>query len=127
MQNNSEKVIKFSKNSMSVIKDLFLEFNMAFLIKSYIIGCILFYFSYIKSETFELPLALINLILFPFANLVWNGIYNTLFGGVRFVINIFVLIILVIVKYIFIYTSAVLIAPIGIIYLYFCSKNRKQI
>ena len=81
MQNNSEKVIKFSKNSMTVIKDLFLEFNMAFLIKSYIIGCILFYFSYIKSEAFELPLALINLILFPFANLVWNGIYNTLFGG----------------------------------------------
>jgi hypothetical protein len=68
---------------------------------------------------FAIILIAINALLYPYARYVYESTINYLMGDTLFVFNIFFLMIAKLMTIAFCFGAAILIAPIGLIYLYF--------
>lgn len=111
---------------MNTIRNIFGQFNLSYLIKSYIISAIMTYVCwnhvFVDNPSFPKFLLIINLLLFPFATIIYDTIVDLLSGGTVFILPIPILIFYKLFKILFLYMFAILLAPIGIIFLYIRSR-----
>ncbi|HHY71929.1 MAG TPA: hypothetical protein GX497_01605 [Bacillus bacterium] len=111
---------------MNVIKNIFVQFNLSYLIKSYIISIAMTYITwgyiFVGDPSIPKIFFIANLILFPFATIIYDTVIDMLFGGNVILLPAPVLIIYKIIKIYFLYMLAILLAPIGIIFLYIRSR-----
>lgn len=117
--------------AFQILKKLFVGINPRFLFKSYIIAGIIFYFICTNSNeigynSFEVLYSFLCFLIFPFSHIVWNDLISTLFGNTLFVLHPAIMIILALIKYLILYVGAVLIAPIGIIYILINQKYHSK-
>ena len=73
-------------------------------------------------------LAVLNTFLFPYARFVWDSIVDFILGDNHFILGGNVLLFSMFLKLIillFIWYFAIIIAPIGLLYLFFASKNNQ--
>ncbi len=109
---------------LNIVKNLFLGMKPGFILKSYIFAGIIFYFTVIKAnQPFLMSVYLfLCLLVFPFANLIWNDLAITLFGNTFLIMNPILMFSFKLIKYLFLYAFALFIAPLGIIYIIFNQK-----
>ncbi|WP_066229025.1 hypothetical protein [Metabacillus fastidiosus] len=109
---------------------LFNGIDRGYLIKSYIVAVI---FTYLLWQTQEgnhsLTLIIfcgVNLILFPFASVVWDDLISLMTGGMVVILPLPFLIIWKLIKIFLLYTFTIIIAPIGIIYILLANRLRNK-
>jgi hypothetical protein len=68
----------------------------------------------------------INLILFPFATVVWDDLISLMTGGMVFILPLPIMLIWKVVKIALLYMFTIVIAPIGIIYILLSNKLRNR-
>jgi hypothetical protein len=125
---NQEPIsLKHNKENMSsIFARTFGALNRKYYLSQFMIGGTLAAIFIIKmnSGTHSLPifaiiLIAINALLYPYARYVYESTINYLMGDTLFVFNIFFLMIAKLMTIAFCFGAAILIAPIGLIYLYF--------
>ncbi|MDY5051343.1 MAG: hypothetical protein SPF17_07955 [Candidatus Mucispirillum faecigallinarum] len=113
---------------LKFIKDTFSSLTISFLIKNYFFGIIIYaifmYPIFDKSinETIAYDSVIfftINLILYPFATLIWEELRNMFLGNTMFITQIHVLFIVKIVIKFMVFLMSIIIGPLGILYLWY--------
>lgn len=116
---------------MTLLDRTFGELRPRFLTRSYLIaasfmGLIIWIFfqshTPIASAVPMLTVYAVSTLLFPFAKLVWNEVRDFLVCDTFFIANAFVVLFTKFVVNLFLWSFAILIAPIGIGYLWFRSR-----
>lgn len=102
----------------------------SYLIKQYIF-CAIFYsimlYAGIASTGIRMMAFLtINLVAYPFAMFVYDSIIDVLLGDRVLISNIVLVVVWGIIKVMIIFAFSILIAPFGILYLYFTNRHRYQ-
>lgn len=116
---------------MNLIKKIFSGVDRQYLVKSYIISFLFTAFLVnLSSEGAGYPmppvLLIISMVLFPFAAIVWDDLMNTLMGGHVIVLPLIFLVMWKMMKILFLFMFSILIAPIGILYIYFANGYHKK-
>lgn len=118
---------------MEAIKRIVGTVDRTYLVRAYIIGGIFFvlWFLFIKAGAQDpigfviyILLGLITTALFPFAKLTWDELWRFAFGNTMFILPIIFLYPAKIVINALLWIFAFLIAPLGILYLAF--RTRQQ-
>ncbi|AIC94443.1 hypothetical protein [Shouchella lehensis] len=103
-----------------------------YLIKSYIFGALIFsMFLYVLMLTGDFHFIvflffLLNFFLFPFATVVWDDLIDLLLSGNQLLLPILFVIPWKMFKMIILYMFAIVIAPIGLIYIYISNGYYKK-
>lgn len=116
---------------MNLLKSIFGTIDRRYLVRAYVIGLAffaLFFITLVNSKsgtnpTFMIGFATVSLLLFPFAKLVWDELRNFIMGDTMIFQSISMHLIG---KYLVngvLFASAILIAPLGILYLWFRSRG----
>jgi len=111
---------------LKLIQRIFAGVNKSYLFKSYVISFIIggfFLYSGSFSDIVGVVWVIISTILFPFATIVWDDFINTMMNGYSFSFSIILMIIWKIAKVFILYIFAILIAPIGIIYILIATRK----
>lgn len=107
----------------------------SYLVRSYLIGLI--FFALIVVMTFGaenrsgtpiglLVYAALSTLLFPFAKLVWDELRDLAFGNNIVLMNAIFLFMLKLFINLFLWAFAIFVAPLGILYLWFRSRQPKM-
>ncbi|MEI3612599.1 hypothetical protein [Pseudogracilibacillus sp. SO30301A] len=111
---------------MSVFKNIYSQFNLKYLIKTYIIGIAFAYLAwnyiYEGGSTSIKIFIILSAILFPFATIIYDSVIDLFFGGLELRINILIFIGYKLFKIIMLFMFTIFIAPIGLIFLIVRSK-----
>ncbi|MFP3721964.1 hypothetical protein SFC57_24165 [Niallia circulans] len=114
---------------MLYITKLFNGIEKQYLIRTYIISIICTYLFWQTQEANHTLGLLIfcglNLILFPFATIVWDDFISLMTGGMVLILPLPIMIIWKLFKIAFLYIFTIVVAPIGIIYILLVNKLRK--
>jgi len=110
---------------MNVLRRIFAGVHRPYLIRAYMIGFL--FFALIGGMALNAKPANIGLIvtsalstlLFPFAKLVWDELRNLVLGNNMIIMPILVLFPLKLFVNAFLWGAAILVAPLGILYLWF--------
>ncbi|WP_055735281.1 MULTISPECIES: hypothetical protein [Bacillaceae] len=103
-----------------------------YLIKSYIFGALIFsMFLYVLMLTGDFHFIvflffLLNFFLFPFATVVWDDLIDLLLSGNQLLLPLLFVIPWKMFKMIILYMFAIVIAPIGLIYIYISNGYYKK-
>ena len=123
---------------MSFVSKIFSQVAVSYWVKSYIISAalttLIFYFGVYTVDhpletsdiIFRYSYLFLNLILFPFAAIVWDDLVYLIIGDTAFILPIPVLIAIKVTKVLALYFFAVLIAPFGILYLWIRSLRAER-
>ena len=66
-----------------------------------------------------------SLVLFPFATIVWDDFINTMMNGYTITLPIVFMLIWKLIKIMILYFFAAFIAPIGVLYILFITRNKR--
>ncbi|UXN04967.1 MULTISPECIES: hypothetical protein [unclassified Bartonella] len=128
---------------MQFVSKLFKSIDAAYLVRSYVIGAIwaaiFISMVFVLNKSGSMPIYgiitmivvyLINFLLFPFAKFVWDSIKDLFLGNYSFKFSFLLWLGLVvpakIIVNMLLFSAAILIAPIGIIYLALTNRGREQ-
>ncbi|MFD0872171.1 Uncharacterised protein [Chlamydia abortus] len=118
---------------LGLFKKLFLGVNTQYLVKSYLISiAVTGFFLYMNFEDQHSSSALLTVyfllagFLFPFAAVLWDDLINTLMGGYAIILALPLMVIWKLIKIMLLYLFSPLIAPIGMIYIYFANGYHKE-
>ena len=107
---------------MEFIKKIFGSIKTSYLIRAYILGGIftgLLIYPALQSNKGHLNIlyAIVCFILFPFSKLVYDEIKRVMLGNNIFIVNLIILLPMKFIINVLLYCFAIIIAPIGILYL----------
>ncbi|PAE96719.1 hypothetical protein CHH70_01030 [Shouchella clausii] len=111
---------------------LFNGIDRQYLVKSYIISIVCtFLFWQIQDGNQSLGLIIfcgINLVLFPFATVVWDDFISLMTGGISIELPLLIFLMWKVFKIAILYVFTIIIAPLGIIYVLIANKlgNRQR-
>lgn len=107
------------ENVKKIIKEIFSSVDRTFLFRQYFFAIVFFLIMMFGNfPSFSvLILLIINTILYPFARITFDSAFSFLIGNQIFILPIFLMFFIKIVKFILIYLFAIFIAPISIIYI----------
>lgn len=112
---------------MKALRTTFGQFDLSYLIKTYIFSIVLAYFFwnyvFVDGAISVKIFIIVNMILFPFATIIYDSLIELLFGGHVLVLPIIILILYKFIKLFFLYMTAIILAPIGFLFLYIRSKT----
>lgn len=115
MNIETKNKIKEKLNLAAILTfETFSGLRLSFILKSYIIGYLVFIF-YQKGNINSIY-GIIALILFPFTNFVFESIISAFFGGILFRVGP-VFLMLVLVRYMISFVVSPIVAPLGIFYI----------
>lgn len=121
---------------MTFLRRIFSGVQPSYLIRSYLIGLIFFALMFgmaLSAETKNgMPIGLIafatiSTLLFPFAKLVWDELRDLAFGNNVFFMNAIFLFMLKWFVNGFLWACAIFVAPVGILYLWFRTRQPKAV
>jgi hypothetical protein len=122
--------------SMNFVKRIFRTMDTAYLIRAYLIaavflGIIIVFAFNAASPDKPMPASVlvytvICALLFPFAKLVWDEIAGLVFGKNVIFMNAILLLVLKVFVNMMLFCFAIFIAPLGILYLWFRSREPAQ-
>lgn len=106
------------------ISTVFKGVSPSYIGKQYLSGLVL-YIVILRFQPINIsfPLLTLSLILYPFAMVVYDSIMDLLIGDTTFISSVFFVAIFKIIRTIIIFSCSILIAPFGILYLYFTGRN----
>ncbi|VAW00754.1 hypothetical protein MNBD_ALPHA07-1286 [hydrothermal vent metagenome] len=118
---------------MNILRRIFASVETGYLVNAYVIGA-LFYALYLCMiwNVTAMPAAEampptvifgISAIVFPFSKLVWDELRRAFLGDMIFIANAFFMSGSVILINFLLFSFAIVIAPLGVLYLWFITKN----
>jgi hypothetical protein len=112
------------------ITTIFGSLNPSYLVRQYVYGGILvtlFFFASGRNIPSSMwAFILISLVLYPFSMFVYDSIVGMLMGDNVFFVNVFLSMIFSFIKIIIMFSLSILIAPLGILYLYLTNLKRQE-
>lgn len=115
---------------MALLHRIFGSLKPSYLIRAYVIGGAIFaiYATFsVQSATESSPAfwiyCAVSTILFPFSKLVWDEIMSMMMGGAIFMVNALIMIFLKVVINVLLWASAILVAPFGVLFLWFRTRT----
>ncbi|WP_449470169.1 hypothetical protein [Sphingobium chungangianum] len=115
---------------MGFLTRTFGALDRSYLIRAYLIGLAIFAFYgyFISHGAKSAPISVwvfftISTLLFPFAKFVWDEIMSLVLGRNMVFMNALVLLVLKLFVNVFLWAAAILIAPLGILYLWIRTRN----
>lgn len=96
----------------------------SYILKCYVIGGILYALLWSVPEAgFPVTLFTLNLLLFPFAMYACDSLLDLFFGNMAFISSILFAIICKVVKVLIVFALSILLAPIGLLIMYFVGRG----
>ncbi|WP_281650669.1 hypothetical protein [Helicobacter bilis] len=113
---------------MQFIKHLFGSLTPSFLFRNYLFGAIFWSLCVLMPP--EIPIIIvifstINLILYPFATLVWDELRDTIMGSTMIIMPLWILLFIKLVIKVFIFVFAIPVGVLGIAYIWFSTKGQE--
>ena len=116
---------------MERVKNVFLEIfsgiKIGYMVKTYIFGLLvlLIFLSTTTTDTTLLFYAycFLSFLLFPFATILWDDLMNVVMANNMIVMPIAVMMIWKLIKLILLFALTLLIAPIGMAYVFFANRR----
>lgn len=121
---------------MNFLGRIFGGVRTSYLIRAYLIGAIFFALMIAVSLSAEtkngtpygaIAFAALSTVLFPFAKLVWDELRDLAFGNNMIFMNAILLFMLKWFVNAFLWTFAIFVAPVGILYLWFRTRQPKAV
>ena len=113
---------------MGFVKKMFQGIDQGYLVKSYLVGIFMLFvvFQAGNHSTGLTIYYILAFLLFPFATVAYDDLVNFIFKGQIFAFPILVVLCYKLTKIIFLFIFSPVIAPIGLIYVYFANGYHKN-
>ncbi|MEG2812809.1 MAG: hypothetical protein RR912_09920 [Clostridium sp.] len=114
---------------MNMVKKIFGSVDIGYLIKSYIFSIIMIYLCLndIDKSPSVVFVAILNGILFPFSALLWDTLSDLIMGNNMIILPLPMMLVWKFIKIFLLYIFAIIIAPLGIIYIIIRNKYFERV